>query len=220
LIHHLSISSHCSSSAPGHPIASIDCNADDNFNHDNSMSLLDEDFSGDDLAGGYDSSSSQEEVPDQQVHARALSHMIAWSTSSENDEDEVNNDDDDEQLLTMNTNKYEYYDEKDFPASPDDTAHVFLADLCHRIRAPLYAYDEILEWAQEAHLSGYCFPTNAPKYKCLLISNLRKRLGRGHLSHRTATIQKCGVALRTFLVLSSSLCFMILLMITGSLHIF
>ena len=62
--------------------------------------------------------------------------------------------------MTKTGHKYEYYDQEDFPTLPDDTAHVSLADLCRRIRAPLYAYDEILQWAQEAHLSGYCFPTS------------------------------------------------------------
>jgi hypothetical protein len=156
------------------------------------MVLLDEDSSGGDIADEYKSDSQQEEeVVDELLRARALSHTINWSTSSEEEEEEEVNDDDQQQLLTKNNDKYEYYDEKDFPASPDDTAHVYLADLCRRIRAPLYAYDEILQWAQEAHLSGYCFPTNAPMYR-FLISSLRKRLGLGHLSHGTTTIQKCG----------------------------
>jgi hypothetical protein len=88
-------------------------------------------------------------------------------------------------------NIYEFHEETDFPSSPDDAAHVFLADLCRRIRAPLYAYDEILKWAQESYLSGYRFPTNAPTYRHL-ISSLRNRLHLNHLSHDTATIQKCG----------------------------
>jgi hypothetical protein len=185
LIQHLSDSMHCSSSGPFIP--SIDMDADIDSNNNNIM--LDEKSSGADVAGGYDSN-GKEEVPDQLVpRARALSHMIDWSSSSE-EEGDVNNDDE-QQDSTKNNNKYEYYDEKDFPASPDDTAHVFLADLCRRIQAPLYAYDEILRWAQEAHLSGYQFPTNATTYR-YLIYNLRKRLGLSHLSHGTATIQTCG----------------------------
>jgi hypothetical protein len=83
------------------------------------MALLDDDSSsGSGLADGFDSN-NQEEVPDELFHARALSHMIDWSTSSEDEEEEFK-DDDKEQVLTKNNDKYEYYDEKDFPASPDD----------------------------------------------------------------------------------------------------
>ena len=121
--------------------------------------------------------------------------MINWSfssSSSSSEDESVDEVEEQEQEAQPKiADKYEYYDVKDFPASPDDTAHVFLADLCRRIRAPLYAYDEILHWAQEAYLSGYTFPANAPTYK-YLISSLRQRLGLSHLSHGTATIQKCG----------------------------
>lgn len=119
--------------------------------------------------------------------------MIDWYNISENDEEDVLDDLDsaEEQVVPKSDAKYQYYDQNDFPASPDDTAHVFLADLCRRIRAPLYAYDEILQWGQEAYLSGYRFPTNAPTYRSLL-SSLRSHLGLSHLSHGTATIQKSG----------------------------
>ena len=90
--------------------------------------------------------------------------MIDWYNISENDdEDDVDElDSAEEQVVPKSNAKYQYYDQNDFPASPDDTAHVFLADLCHRIHAPLYAYDEILQWGQEAYLSGYHFSTNVP----------------------------------------------------------
>ena len=118
-----------------------------------------------------------------------FSLLMDWSNSSKEEEDD--DDDIEEQVVvTEKGDKYEYYDQKDFPTLPDDTAHVSLANLCRHIRAPLYAYDEILQWAQEAHLSGYRFPTNAPTYSSM-ISSLRLRLGLSHLSHGTATIQKC-----------------------------
>jgi hypothetical protein len=51
LLQHLSNSTHCSSSAPGHSIpSSIDlAAADNNCINNNSMSLMDEDFSGGDF---------------------------------------------------------------------------------------------------------------------------------------------------------------------------
>jgi hypothetical protein len=100
-------------------------------------------------------------------------------------------------VMTMTMNNLliwpmlEFREETVFPSSPDDAAHVFLADLCHCIGAPLYAYDEILKWAQESYLSGYHFPTNAPSYRHL-ISSLQKCLNLSHLSHGTATILKSG----------------------------
>jgi hypothetical protein len=153
---HLSNSMHCSSSR--HSILSLDIDADDNCNHNsNNMVLLDEDSSGGDIADEYKSDSQQEEeVVDELLRACALSHTIDWSTSSEEEEEEVN-DDDQQQLLTKNNDKYEYYNEKDFPASPDDTAHVYLADLCRRIWAPLYAYDEICSGHRRPILAGIAF---------------------------------------------------------------
>jgi hypothetical protein len=165
---------------------------EDNDDNNNNNGMVDEVSSrGEVLAGdGYYDSDGEEAIPDEVPRARALSHMINWSSSSEEEEEE----DEEEQVVVVTKNdddKYEYYDEKEYPASPDDAAHVFLADLCRRIGAPLYAYDEILQWAQEAYLSGYTFPTNAPTYK-YLISSLRNHLGLSHLSHGTAMIQKCG----------------------------
>jgi hypothetical protein len=106
------------------------------------------------LAGDRYDSDGEEAIPDGVPRARTLSHMINWNSSSEEEEEE---EDEEEQVAAMKNNddKYEYYDENEYPASPDDAAHVFLADLCRRIGAPLYAYDEILQWAQEAYLSGY-----------------------------------------------------------------
>jgi hypothetical protein len=147
---------------------------------------------GEGLAHGFDSD-VEDEIPDGVPRARTFSLLMGWSNSSDEEEDEEEEDDvvEEQVVVTDQGDKYEYYDQNDFPMLPDDTAHVYLADLCRRIRAPLYAYDEILQWAQEAHLSGYRFPTNAPTYRSML-SSLRSRLCLSHLSHGTATIQKCG----------------------------
>lgn len=50
----------------------------------------------------------------------------------------------------------------------DDAVHLRLMNLCHDIAAPMYAYDSILNWAQDAKLSGYSFPTDAPSRKTYL----------------------------------------------------
>ena len=50
----------------------------------------------------------------------------------------------------------------------DDIAHLNLMNLCKELRAPLYAFDSILDWAQNAKASGYRFPTDAPSRKTFL----------------------------------------------------
>ena len=172
----------------------MDVNNDDLYDYDNNNDMADEDSL---LCEGVDhgfDSDVEDEIPDGLPRARTFSLLMGRSNSSEQEEDEEDEEDDDveEQVVVTKTgHKYEYYDQEDFPTLPDDTAHVSLANLCRRIRAPLYAYDEILQWAQEAHLSGYCFPTNAPTYRSML-SSLRSCLHLSHLSHGTAMIQKCG----------------------------
>ena len=148
--------------------------------------------------GDGNSSSDDEEqaISDGVPRAREISAPINWDTTASNS-DSDSDQEPTEAPLAATTNIHEQYeleevDEHDeFPATVDDQVHVFLADLCRRIQAPLYAYDEILQWAQEAKLSGYTFPTTAPTYKTLL-SSLKKRLGLDHLQHGTAAIQKCG----------------------------
>ena len=174
-----------SENGDGLPSVNILNDVDEEENYDICNGM---DSSSEHTAHGHDSD-PEEDIPDGVSHARAFNHIVDWSNSSSEDEEEEAEEE--EQIVAKKDHKYEYYDQKDFPASPDDAAHVFLADLCHRIRAPLYAYDEILQWAQEAHLSGYRFPTNAPTYRSM-ISSLRSRLCLSHLSHGTATIQKCG----------------------------
>jgi len=70
-------------------------------------------------------------------------------------------------------NGYEFYEETSFPAGVDDVVHVGLVDLCRRIKAPLYAYNEILHWAQDAKVQGYSFPPDAPHYSSFM-SNLKR----------------------------------------------
>lgn len=156
----------------------------------NDVELNDDDSNNDDL-NDYDTNNDM--LVDDDDHGHTFD---CWSNSSdEAEEQDVQYEEEvereEQSLVTKKDGKFEYYDQQDFPTSPDDTAHVLLADLCRRVRAPLYAYDEILQWAQEAHLSGYKFPTDAPTYRSM-ISSLRSRLGLGHLSHGTARIQKNG----------------------------
>jgi hypothetical protein len=178
-------------------LPSIDMNeVDMNDYHNNNNDTVDDVSLSGTVACGYHDNESQDDDNSEGVfRACAFSHHIDWSHGSESEEEEEEEEEEDneeEMVSKKKEEKYEYYEQKDFPASPDDTAHVFLADLCHCIRAPLvYAYDEILQWAQAAYLSGYRFPTNAPTYRSL-ISMLRSHLCLKHLSHGTATIQKSG----------------------------
>ena len=101
----------------------------------------------DDSSMGSSSPGYTSNGPDLVSRARSLSHMIDWYNINEtDDEDDVDElDSAEEQVGPKSDAKYQYYDQNDFPASPDDTAHVFLADLCRQIRAPLSVYDEILQ---------------------------------------------------------------------------
>jgi hypothetical protein len=89
------------------------------------------------------------------------------------------------------SNGYEFYEETSFPAGVEDVVHVGLVDLCRRIKAPLYAYNEILHWAQDAKVQGYSFPMNAPHYSTFM-SNLKKRLNVEDYVHKTTTVKAAG----------------------------
>ena len=52
----------------------------------------------------------------------------------------------------------------------NDAVHLKLMNICQQIRAPMYAYDMLLSWAQDANVSGYNFPMNAPSRKTFLDS--------------------------------------------------
>jgi hypothetical protein len=69
--------------------------------------------------------------------------------------------------------EYEFYNDTTFPSGVDDVVHVALASLCHKIKAPQYAYDDILRWAQHSQALGYSFSSEAPLYRTF-ISDLKK----------------------------------------------
>ena len=124
LLQHLSVSQHCSGMLGSMCINDLGDNDDSNNNvlldiDDSSMGSSDH---------GYTSNG-----PDLVSCTWSLSHMIDWYNISENnDKNDVDELDlAEEQVVPKSNAKYQYYDQNDFPASPDDTAHVFLADLCH-----------------------------------------------------------------------------------------
>ena len=124
----------------------MDINNGDLYDYHNNNDMADEDSL---LCEGVDhgfDSDVEDEIPDGLPRARTFSLLMGCSNSSKQEEEEEEDDDVEEQVVVTKTgHKYEYYDQEDFPTLPDDTAHVSLADLCRRIRAPLYAYDEILQ---------------------------------------------------------------------------
>ena len=93
--------------------------------------------------------------------------------------------------------EYEFVSEHKFPANIGDEVHVELVKLCRTIGAPLYAYDKILAWSQEAHAKGYMFPITAPRYNTFM-TDLAKRLELNHLSHTVSTITKAGGGTSSF----------------------
>jgi hypothetical protein len=50
----------------------------------------------------------------------------------------------------------------------DDVVHLGLLNLCKKLQLPLYAYDEVIKWAQDAHRSGYAFQRSVPSRRNLL----------------------------------------------------
>jgi hypothetical protein len=92
---------------------------------------------------------------------------------------------------------YEFVSEHKFPANVGDEVHVELVELCRTIGAPLYAYDKILAWSQEAHAKGYMFPITAPRYNTFM-TDLAKCLELNHLSHNVSTITKAGGGTSSF----------------------
>ena len=50
----------------------------------------------------------------------------------------------------------------------DDLVHLSLLRMCHEINLPLYAYDNILQWAQDSYRMGYTFPRAAPSRQIFL----------------------------------------------------
>jgi hypothetical protein len=68
---------------------------------------------------------------------------------------------------------YEFVSKHKFPATIDDEVHIELMEMCRQIGAPLYAYNSILKWGQEAYAKGYTFPMMALKYNAFM-SDLAK----------------------------------------------
>jgi hypothetical protein len=83
---------------------------------------------------------------------------------------------------------------------------VGLVDLCHRIKAPLHAYNEILHWAQDAKIQGYSFPADAPHYSSFM-SNLKRRLNVEDYVHKTKTVKAAGGGTVSFPVSTLKACF-------------
>ena len=114
----------------------MDVNNDDFHDYDNNNGMADEDSSlGEGLAHGFDSD-VEDEIPDGVPRARTFSLLMGWSNSSKEEEEEVEEEDDnveEQVVVTKKGDKYEYYDQEDFPTLPDDTAHISLADLCRCI---------------------------------------------------------------------------------------
>jgi hypothetical protein len=50
----------------------------------------------------------------------------------------------------------------------DDVVHLSLLRMCHEINLPLYAYDNIMQWAQDSFRMGYTFPRSAPSRRIFL----------------------------------------------------
>jgi hypothetical protein len=117
------------------------------------------------------------------------------SASSHHDDSELSailvSDESDSSGSESSPNEYEFIEETSFPTCVDDVVHVGLVDLCRRIKAPLYAYNEILHWAQDAKVQGYSFPLEAPHYSTFM-SNLKKRLNVEDYVHKTVTVQAGG----------------------------
>ena len=120
---------------------------------------------GGDLSSGADSSDDSSTGAYDDCSVISSSLLIPDPPPTYSVPNGTDNDDDD----------YEFYDETSFPSGVDDVVHVSLANLCHRIKAPNYAFNHILRWAQDAKSQGYSFPVEAPLYHTF-ISNIKRRL--------------------------------------------
>jgi hypothetical protein len=112
------------------------------------------------------------------------------SSSSLSDALVLHSDSDDDSHIDDHPG-YEFYEETSFPSGVDDVVHVGLVDLCHTIKAPQYAYNLILCWAQDAQSLGYSFPVEAPLSRTF-IKDLKKRLNVDDYNHKTATVEASG----------------------------
>ena len=131
---------------------------------------------------GRESSSSLDEEGEDSISSFSTDHLDNFDSFDPFDEEEDSD---------TSCNGYEFYEEETFPAGVDDVVHVGLAQLCRKIKAPLYAYNEILHWAQSAKVQGYSFPADAPHYRTFLAS-LKKRLNVEDYAHKTSTVNAPG----------------------------
>jgi hypothetical protein len=87
----------------------MDVNNNDFYDYNNNKGMADEDSSlGKGVAHGIDSE-VEDEIPDGVPRARTFSLLMGWRNSSEEEEDE------EKVAVTEKGDKYEYYDQKDFP---------------------------------------------------------------------------------------------------------
>jgi len=82
---------------------------------------------------------------------------------------------------------HELKEDNSFPSSLDDVVHLELATMCRDGHFPLKTFDDILRWAQRAHLRGYQFPTSAPSHETFL-TKLAHRLEMDHVNHEISTV--------------------------------
>jgi hypothetical protein len=110
---------------------------------------------------GSESSSSLDEDGDGSISSSSTNHVDNFYSFDPVDEEEDSD---------TSCNGYEFYEEETFPAGVDDVVHVGLAQLCRKIKAPPYAYNKILHWAQSAKVQGYSFSADAPHYRTFIAS--------------------------------------------------
>jgi hypothetical protein len=122
------------------------------------------------------------------------------SASSHRDDSELSanlSDESDSSGSESSPNKYEFFEETYFPTYVDDVVHKGLVDLCWHIKAPLYAYNEILHWAQDDKVQGYSLPLEYPHYSTFM-SNLKKWLKVDDYVHKMVTFQAAGAGTISF----------------------
>ena len=86
---------------------------------------------------------------------------------------------------------HELKEDNTFPSSVDDVVHLELATICKDGNFPLKTFDEILQWAQRAHLRGYRFPVHAPSYETFL-TKLADRLEMDDFKAELVTVVLVG----------------------------
>ena len=75
----------------------------------------------------------------------------------------------------------------------DDVVHLQLLSLCDQLHLPMYAFDAILDWGQQAYLQQYQFNLNVPS-RTRIMDNLYKRFNMESIKPSTAIVQLEGGA--------------------------